>query len=63
MKNVILGLGLLLILVGVIWIGQGVGIIGGSFMTGQALWLWIGVACAVAGAVMVFSSLRGRARG
>lgn len=59
LRNVLLGLGLLLILVGAIWIGQGLGFIRGSFMTGQDLWLWIGVACAVGGVGMVFVALRG----
>lgn len=31
-----------LIVVGVVWIGQGVGVIGGSFMTGQVVWAIIG---------------------
>ena len=40
------GLGLLLIVVGGIILGQGVGLIGGSFMTGHGRW-------AVTGAVMI----------
>lgn len=38
----------LIALVGVIWIGQGIGLIGGSFMTGDATWAFIG-----AGAVVI----------
>jgi hypothetical protein len=34
----------LLALVGLIWIFQGVGVIKGSFMTGQLLWTFIGIA-------------------
>ena len=34
--------GVVLCLVGVIWFGQGVGWIGGSFMSGEALWAVIG---------------------
>ncbi len=34
----------LLALVGFVWLGQGVGLIPGSFMTGQAFWAIAGVA-------------------
>ena len=33
----------LLALVGLVWIFQGVGVIKGSFMTGQILWTFIGI--------------------
>jgi len=52
--------GVLLLLVGLVWIGQGLGYIKGSFMTGEMLWFWVGVVCAVAGAVLVVFTLRGR---
>ena len=38
-----------LIVVGAVWVLQGVGILGGSFMTGEAVWAVIGVACVAAG--------------
>jgi len=38
-----------LIVVGGVWFFQGIGVIGGSFMTGEALWAVIGVACVLAG--------------
>jgi hypothetical protein len=31
-----------MLVIGVVWIGQGVGLIGGSFMTGEAFWAVIG---------------------
>lgn len=34
-----------LILVGVVWVLQGIGVLGGSFMTGEALWALIGAVC------------------
>jgi hypothetical protein len=56
-------LGVLLVLVGAVWIGQGFGYIKGSFMTGQILWAEIGVLCLVAGSAVVgFSFLAGRRR-
>jgi hypothetical protein len=35
--------GVILALVGLVWIGQGSGLISGSFMTGQVTWLVIGL--------------------
>ena len=51
--------GVILLLIGGVWFGQGIGAIHGSFMTGQALW-------AVIGAIFVFfgiSLLAGARRG
>lgn len=39
----------LLILMGGLWALQGVGLVGGSFMTGDSNWLYIGIATAIAG--------------
>jgi hypothetical protein len=39
-------------LVGLLWILQGAGLVGGSFMTGQSRWLLIGIAAAILGAVV-----------
>ena len=46
LRSIARGLGLLLIVVGGIFLGQGVGLIGGSFMTGRGRW-------AVTGGVMI----------
>ncbi|MBB6466054.1 hypothetical protein HNQ96_001912 [Aminobacter lissarensis] len=35
--------------VGAVWILQGAGLLGGSFMTGRTEWLWIGIVIALAG--------------
>jgi hypothetical protein len=45
-------------LIGAVWFGQGVGWIGGSFMTGEAVWAVIGAIVIVFGVVMI----RGRRR-
>jgi uncharacterized membrane protein YhhN len=42
-------LGAVLFLVGVVWIGQGTRIIGGSSMTGSTFWAIMGVLCVVVG--------------
>lgn len=52
--------GVLLLLLGAVWVGQGLGYIKGSFMTGEMLWFWIGLACAVAGAGLLVFTLRSR---
>ena len=42
---------IVLIVVGVVWLGQGVGFIHGSFMTGESVWAVIGavsILCALA---------------
>jgi hypothetical protein len=56
-------LGVLLCAVGVVWLGQGTGLIHGSFMTGDALWAVIGGILLVLGVVLLSSAwrLRGRA--
>lgn len=39
------------VVIGAVWILQGANILGGSFMSGQSLWLYIGIALAIAGAI------------
>jgi hypothetical protein len=46
-------LGALLFLAGVVWIGQGLGWITGSFMTGSTFWAVTGAVCVVAGLVLL----------
>ncbi|GAA3458600.1 hypothetical protein ACFFSW_35880 [Saccharothrix longispora] len=55
-----IGFGVLLILVGALWTGQGLGYVGGSFMTGQKLWTAIGLLCVVGGGALVLALLRKR---
>lgn len=50
MSRIIKNLASLLVLaVGIVWSLQGVGIVQGSFMTGQSQWLYIGIAVVVVG--------------
>jgi hypothetical protein len=42
----------LLFLAGCVWVGQGLGYIKGSFMTGDMKWFWIGVVLIVAALVL-----------
>ncbi|MDB5613834.1 MAG: hypothetical protein JWQ22_1487 [Devosia sp.] len=46
--------GALLILLGLLWILQGSNIIGGSVMSGQSQWLYIGIIVALVGAGIVY---------
>ena len=46
-------IGIILFLIGALWAFQGLGLVGGSFMTGERQWLIIGIITAVVGIVMV----------
>jgi hypothetical protein len=46
-------LGVLLVLIGALWTLQGFGVVGGSFMTGSATWLVIGLVCVAVGLALV----------
>jgi hypothetical protein len=54
--------GVVLGLVGGVWIGQGVGVIHGSFMTGQGLWVFLGAGTLLAGLWLVRAAVRVRAQ-
>ncbi len=45
-------LGVVCFLVGALWFGQGIGVVGGSSMTGHAVWAVIGVPLAIVGVVL-----------
>ena len=53
---------LLLLLLGIVWMGQGIGLIGGSFMTGRIEWSVIGSIVSGVAAVGLRFVLRPRAR-
>jgi hypothetical protein len=55
-------IGVLLILIGLVWIGQGFGFVRGSFMTGNMMWAWIGIVVAIAGAALAVIGVRRPAR-
>lgn len=46
-------IGVVLVLVGGLWTLQGLGVVGGSFMTGSTMWLVIGVVTVVVGLVVL----------
>ncbi len=61
-RTVSLIIGGLAVLVSGVWIGQGAGLIKGSFMTGSPTWLAIGLLCVVGGLFLIFLTLRRRPR-
>jgi hypothetical protein len=60
MRSSRLVLAVVLGLAGLVWLGQGVGLIGGSFMTGSVMWAVIG-AVLVTIAILVVAAERRRA--
>lgn len=51
-------IGVLLLLVGVIWILQGIGVLPGSFMTGQMKWAAYGALSVIAGLAALLAARR-----
>jgi hypothetical protein len=51
----------ILVLVGLVWIGQGTGLLqGSSFMVGDPFWAYVGIALVVAGVLLAALMLRRR---
>ncbi len=59
MRWVMIGAGMLLVLAGGVWIFQGIGVLKGSFMTGQAFWGWMGALCVMVGLPVLVGGVRG----
>ncbi|WP_323095783.1 hypothetical protein [Intrasporangium sp. YIM S08009] len=55
----LIALGVLLFLVGVLWTLQGLGVVGGSVMSGVTLWAVIGPVVALGGLALVLWPRRG----
>jgi hypothetical protein len=55
-------LGVLVLLAGAVFAGQGLGYIKGSYMTGDMSWFWIGGSMVVVGAVLAFFGFLRRPR-
>ena len=53
-------LGALLVLMGGVWILQGINVLPGSFMTGQTKWATYGAVAVVVGIVLLVVARRGR---
>ena len=53
-------LALIVLAIGALWSLQGIGVVGGSFMTGQSQWLYVGLVTALVGLVGLFWANRSR---
>jgi hypothetical protein len=61
MRRIVLAvIGVAAVVAGVVWTLQGLGYVGGSFMSGATMWAVIGPVVAVAGLVLI--AVAGRAR-
>ena len=61
MRTALLILDILAILIGLLWIGQGTGVVAwpqSSFMISQIQWAWYGAALALVGAVLIWRGRR-----
>jgi drug/metabolite transporter superfamily protein YnfA len=58
MRLSLVAVGIGLIAVGGLFILQGIGVVEGSFMTGDASWSWIGAACVLVGLAILARGLR-----
>jgi hypothetical protein len=58
MRTAMIVAGVVLLLVGVIWILQGINVLPGSFMTGQTKWAVIGAVSAIVGIVLLVTARR-----
>ena len=59
-RVLLIGAGSLIIVTGVVFTLQGVGVIGGSFMSGTTTWAILGPVIALAGLALVIAGLRRR---
>ena len=57
-RTVLTVIGVIALLVGIVWGGQGLGVIPGSFMTGDRTWFYIGLGVAFVGVVLLLIGLR-----
>ena len=62
MKSGAIVLAVLMLLTGGVWIGQGLGYIKGSFMTGEMQWFWIGTGLVAAALLLGAAALAYRPR-
>jgi uncharacterized membrane protein len=61
-RFLLIAIGVILLVVGLVFTGQGSGLIQGSTMTGSRMWLLIGIVLAIVGIVLVVLGIRRRRR-
>ncbi len=52
--------GLLAVVLGALWTLQGLGVVGGSVMSGVSFWAYVGPVVALAGVVLIVLAMRAR---
>ena len=50
--------GAVIALLGLLFAGQGLNLVPGSFMTGDRTWFWVGLVLVVVGVVLIVAGLR-----
>lgn len=60
MRTTLIVAGAIVLVIGGIFAGQGANLIPGSAMTGDPTWLYVGIAMAVAGVVLIVVGARSR---
>ena len=50
--------GVIVILVGALWVGQGLNLLPGSAMSGVRMWFWIGAVLVLVGLALLFAVRR-----
>jgi len=63
MRLVLKIISILLIVMGIVWILQGINVLPGSFMTGQIQWAYRGAAAALVGLIILLFAIRGSKNG
>jgi len=58
MRMLSMAIGVLMILLGGVWVAQGINILPGSFMTGDPKWAVIGAVLVVIGGWLIFRNVR-----
>ncbi len=61
MRTALLTVGILALLIGLLWIGQGTGLVAwpqSSFMISQIQWAWYGAALAAVGLILIWRGRR-----
>jgi hypothetical protein len=58
MNRLRIGISIVMALVGLVWIGQGIGLVGGSAMSGQSVWAAVGIVLVVGAAGVAWTARR-----
>ena len=62
-RETLITVGVIALILGGIWTGQGMNLIPGSFMTGSRMWLSIGLILVVVGIILIVLGVRRPGRG